>query len=228
MAIDGDVSFHSYRGEGRLLDTGCNEGRGLIFYRKNGFNVEGLELNGVAAKSARSLGFIVHEGTLDTFHPKDLYVVVVLSNVLEHSLNPANMLGHVNRLLRQGGTLLISCPNSKSWLRNLFGRYWINWHVPFHISHFSSATLTELLKRCGFSIRTIRDETPALWMADSIIVRFCSRRGKATRMLHNPLIVAGLMLLIRGGLFPLLWFGNRLRRGDCLVVVAEKLSESYD
>ena len=29
-AIDGDVSFHSAKGSGRLVDTGCNEGRGLV------------------------------------------------------------------------------------------------------------------------------------------------------------------------------------------------------
>lgn len=28
MTIDGDVSFHSRSGQGRLLDIGCNEGRG--------------------------------------------------------------------------------------------------------------------------------------------------------------------------------------------------------
>ena len=30
MAIDGDICFHSRRGNGRLLDIGCNEGRGLV------------------------------------------------------------------------------------------------------------------------------------------------------------------------------------------------------
>ena len=28
MALDGDISFHSRKGRGRLLDVGCNEGRG--------------------------------------------------------------------------------------------------------------------------------------------------------------------------------------------------------
>jgi len=30
MALDVDISFHSRRGRGRLLDIGCNEGRGLV------------------------------------------------------------------------------------------------------------------------------------------------------------------------------------------------------
>src|SRR5659263_262044 len=34
---DGDMSFHGRRGAGRLLDAGCNEGRGLSLYAANGF-----------------------------------------------------------------------------------------------------------------------------------------------------------------------------------------------
>jgi len=37
MAIDGDISFHLRRRNGRLLDIGCNEGQGLKIYKKNGF-----------------------------------------------------------------------------------------------------------------------------------------------------------------------------------------------
>src|SRR5262249_13579253 len=49
LALDGDISFHGRRGQGRLLDIGCNEGRGLELYRANGYRAEGLELNRVAA-----------------------------------------------------------------------------------------------------------------------------------------------------------------------------------
>ena len=38
LAIDGDVSFHLEKGLGRLLDIGCNEGRGLCIYKKNWFH----------------------------------------------------------------------------------------------------------------------------------------------------------------------------------------------
>jgi 2-polyprenyl-3-methyl-5-hydroxy-6-metoxy-1,4-benzoquinol methylase len=224
MAVDGDVSFFSYSGKGRLLDVGCNEGRGLTFYCKNGFCVEGLELNRVAAKSARSRGFVVHEGILDSFEPNSQYNVVVLSNVLEHSLNPAAMLEDISRILAPGGLVWISCPNSRSWLRKLFGAYWINWHVPFHISHFSAVTLRALLEKHGFTIESAHDETPALWVAYSIIAGLCSKRGSLTRTLRKPMILAALMLLVRGIFFPLLWIGNQMGRGDCLVVEAKKLN----
>ncbi len=222
LKIDGDISFHAVRGTGRLLDVGCNEGRGLIRYRHSGYAVEGLELNSKAAEAARNKGFVVHSDLIEQFEPAEKYDVVVLSNVLEHALNPAEMLAHVARILNPGGQVWISCPNSRSWLRSLFGRFWINWHVPFHISHFSSSTLSGVLRQSGFDLAQSRQETPALWVAHSILARMFSKPGQATTQLRSTALVAGLLLLIRGLGFPVLWFGNLLGRGDCLLCVATK------
>ncbi len=53
---DGDLSFHLRRGRGRLLDLGCNEGRGLSRYAANGFTAEGLEINEKAAAPGPAAG----------------------------------------------------------------------------------------------------------------------------------------------------------------------------
>ncbi len=222
LALDGDISFHSRKGSGRLLDIGCNEGRGLQFYRHNGFMAEGLELNEIAAGIARSQGFAVHTQTLDEFRPVDAYDVAVLSNVLEHVSDPIDMLRNVKRILKPGGQIWISCPNNRSWLRSVFGRYWINWHVPFHLFHFSAQSLRTVLHDAGFERIAIRHETPSLWAAHSVIARVFAKKGRPTKQLRNPILVISLMLLWRGLLFPLLWLGNRVGRGDCLVVKARR------
>lgn len=222
MIIDGDISFHSKHGAGRLLDVGCNEGRGLAIYGRNGFKAEGLELNDNAANVARSRGFIVHSQLVECFQPTELYDVVVISNVLEHSLEPDHMMAHINRLLKPGGEVWISCPNSRSWLRSTFGKYWTNWHVPFHITHFSTDTLCALLRNTDFTMRSVQQRTPSLWVAHSAISRLFAKYAQPTVHLRNPLLVIFLMLVIRGMFFPVLWFGNRLGKGDCLMAVAGK------
>lgn len=222
LAVDGDISFHLASGKGSLLDVGCNEGRGLEFYKNHGFSAEGLELNSRAAEVARSKGFVVHGSTLEGFATNKKYDVVVLSNVLEHSLNPADMLRAVHGLLNQNGQVWISCPNSQSWLRSAFGRFWINWHVPFHVVHFSQNTLRDILKNTQFEVAEMRQETPALWVSHSIIARLFARPGQPTLRLRSAMMVAPLILLIRCLFFPLLWLGNLSKRGDCLVVVARK------
>lgn len=222
IRIDGDISFHTRRGTGRLLDIGCNEGRTLKNYKRNGFQAEGLELNERAAEIARAAGFTVFTQPLDEFAPASPYGVVVLSNVLEHALDPAAMLQSARRLLAPRGQLWISCPNSQSMMRPLFGGWWINWHVPFHITHFSSGALRTLLKNEGYEAIAVRQITPALWVASSIVARLFARPGQPTRQLRNPLLMAALVFSIRAFLFPLLYYTNRCGRGDCLVVTAER------
>jgi SAM-dependent methyltransferase len=220
--IDGDVAFHQRRGSGRLLDIGCNEGRGLRLYARNGFRVEGLELNETAAAVAREAGFQVHTCLLEDFSPVNGYDAAVLSNVLEHSLDPRKMLLDVHRILAVGGQVWISCPNSQSWLRRAFGRSWINWHVPFHISHFSSGTLCKLLAETGYSRIEMRQITPALWVAQSFIARLFAKEGRKTWQLRNPFLTLLFMMIARFVVFPAFWLGNRRGQGDCLVAVATK------
>jgi 2-polyprenyl-3-methyl-5-hydroxy-6-metoxy-1,4-benzoquinol methylase len=220
--LDGDISFHGRTGSGRLLDAGCNEGRGLKIYARNGFQVEGLELNATAAAVAREAGFIVHVGDTTDFTASAPYDVIVLSNVLEHAPDPKKVLANVRENLNSGGQLWISCPNSRSWLRRVFGRHWINWHVPFHISQFSTPTIRAFLEQTGFTGIEIRQVTPALWVAMSILARKFAKESQPTHELRNPTYIVVLMFLVRFTSFPLLWFQNKRGRGDCLLITARK------
>ncbi len=181
-----------------------------------------MEPNANAAEVAKSLGFTVHVTPVEDFVPDRPYDVVVLSNVLEHSLDPRGMLRRVLGMLNPRGQVWVSAPNGSSVLRSVFGRCWINWHVPFHIVHFTSRTLLELLRGAGFGATVVRQETPALWAAHSLIAAVFARRGRPTRQLRNPAMVGVLMLSIRAFLFPLLWLANLTGRGDCLVVTATR------
>jgi 2-polyprenyl-3-methyl-5-hydroxy-6-metoxy-1,4-benzoquinol methylase len=220
--LDGDGAFHQRRGTGRLLDIGCNEGRGLRLYARNGFQVEGLELNETAAVVARNAGFNVHTCLMGEFNPVNGYDVAVLSNVLEHSLDPQKMLRDAHRILAPCGQVWISCPNSRSWLRKVFGHSWLNWHVPFHIVHFSPKVLRQLLTGTGFVKIELNQITPALWVAQSLLVHLFARKGKKTRQMRNTFLTLFFMLFARCVLFPVLWLGNRLGHGDCLLAVATK------
>ena len=143
--------------------------------------------------------------------------------MLEHFDNPDSAISNISRILKPEGQIWISCPNIKSWQRKIFGRYWINWHVPFHIIHFTRDVLARILQESAFEIKEDQQVSPALWVAQSIIVRLFSKPGQPTRQLRNPFLVAFLIVLIRCILFPVLWLGNLLGRGDCLVVVAKKV-----
>ncbi len=215
--LDGDISFHTERGEGRrLLDIGCNEGRNLEFYRRAGFVAEGQEINSVAAQTARSRGFAVHTKPLAQFQ-SSAYDRIVMSQVLEHVPDPVDMLMACRRLLASDGELWISVPNAASWQRGVFGRRWINWHVPFHVSHFTAQSLTDVLLKAGFSVVSIKNASPAAWMAQSLITSVWRKP------LSRSAVLLGGFMLMAYGLLPLLWLGNWAGRGDCLIVKARRL-----
>ena len=214
LCLDGDISFHTERGAGRrLLDIGCNEGRNLEFYRRAGFAAEGQEINSVAARTASDRGFAVHTASLAQLPPAT-YDRVVMSQVLEHVLDPVDTLRQCRRLLASDGELWISVPNARSWQRQVFGRRWINWHVPFHVSHFTAQSLTDVLHKAGFSIVAIKNASPAAWMAQSVIASIRRKpRGRSALLL-------GTLMLMAYAVVPLLRLGNRTGRGDCLIVKA--------
>lgn len=216
---DGDPAFHQRRGASRLLDLGCNEGRSLSLYAANGFAAEGLEINEKAAALARRRGFPVYTGTLEEFNPAEPYAVVVLANVLEHAPDPVAMLAQVRRLLGPGGEVWISCPNARSLWRQVFGRAWINWHVPYHLWHFSPRTLEEVLARAGLRLTEIKSFTPALWLAQSFCLRLGERTGGPNRAMRSAPLLAGVMLASRL-LLPFFSRADRRLRGDCLVANA--------
>lgn len=222
MLIDGDICFHSRRGRGLLLDVGCNEGQGLQIYQQNGFIAEGLELNERAASEAEKAGFRVFTEPLETFKPERQYDIVVLSHVLEHFSNPKQMLLHVNRILQTQGRLWISVPNLRSWQRDLFGRYWINWHIPFHITFLSATTLKALVNSAGFETTQVIYASPSIWTAQSFIAALFAKKAKKNLAQRSPALLVSLMLFSRFCFSPFFWRGNLLGRGDCLAIEARK------
>lgn len=218
---EGDFSFHFRQGSGRLLDIGCNEGQGLTFYSRNGFQAEGLEINERAAAVAQQRGFTVHLGPLPEFSPSKPYAVIILANVLEHVPDPVATLSQVNQLLQPGGQVWISCPNADSHWRQRFGRTWINWHVPFHLWHFSPRTLQQVLELTNYRMTELTTCTPSQWLASSLLSKLAGRAGKVNRLLRSAPTVAALMLAA-GGISPLLKPMNRRGEGDCLLAIAEK------
>jgi SAM-dependent methyltransferase len=156
----------------------------------------------------------------EEFNPPEPYDVVVLSNVLEHVPDPGALLARLRGWLRPGGEVWISCPNAGSIWRRVFGRSWINWHVPYHLWHFSPHTLESVLARGGFRLAELQTFSPALWLAQSICLSRGAGAGGVNRLLRSAPAVAALMLTGRLLVLPFFSRADRQLRGDCLVAKA--------
>ena len=226
--LDGDVGFHlspPRAGHRRILDVGCNQGRGMLQFRRSGFDeVEGLDINPVAAAEAAKLGFPVFTGPVMKFFPKQRFDVVVLANVLEHCPIPTTTLSNVARLVKPDGEVWLSVPNADSHWRKLFGRAWINWHPPFHIAFYARNSLQAILANTGFEVVEIKSVTPGLWLAQSLLSLRFTRARRSNRKLRNPLAISLVLLailLVRVLSIEIFW-GRfvKLRNRDALIVRA--------
>jgi SAM-dependent methyltransferase len=206
---------------GRLLDVGCGDGRWLAQMRTLGWQVEGQEVDAIAAELAHTTyGLNVHLGALpDLALSSNLFDAVSLSHVIEHVHRPDALLAECHRLLKPGGTLVAITPNTQSYSHRRFGIHWVALDPPRHLMLFSPASLVKVAKRAGF-VQYKVSSTPA--GAQFIATASFDIRHKGKHQLEDPY---ALSQLIRALFFAWqAWIAYVLRKdmGDECVLQAVK------
>src|SRR5436190_11854249 len=104
------------RGAG--LEVGSYVGAFLAAARESRWQFEGLDVNPHVNAFARSLGFVVHDGDLERFHPADrTFDAVAIWNTFDQLPDPRSALRSAGRLLRSDGTLALRVPNGECYSR---------------------------------------------------------------------------------------------------------------
>jgi 2-polyprenyl-3-methyl-5-hydroxy-6-metoxy-1,4-benzoquinol methylase len=137
---------------GRLLDIGCGAGNFLIEAQKIGWEVYGIDPSPLAVKAAKSQGLRnIYQGFIPEADLKNnFFDAVIMFHVFEHVPNPEAVLREVYRILKPGGTAIISVPNFGSPASKIYGRYWSGLSFPLHYFHYRRNSLTRVLKQNGF------------------------------------------------------------------------------
>jgi SAM-dependent methyltransferase len=215
--MNGSLPLADERLAGPVLDVGCNRGELLLALRRRGLDVTGLEPNAEAAAAASAHGLDVIAAPIETAElPARAFRSVLLSQVLEHVLDPRLVLGRVREALRDDGRVYVVVPNVESVWRRAFGEDWVHWHVPFHLWHHTSSSLALLLRLSGFRVLRTRSVTPGEWLLMSLEARANARRG--VRRLEPFRGRFGRRL----ALAPVARIADAAGRGDALYVVAER------
>jgi 2-polyprenyl-3-methyl-5-hydroxy-6-metoxy-1,4-benzoquinol methylase len=148
---------------GRLLDIGTAAGAFLAAARARGWTVEGCEPNRWMAEwGSRHYGIAIRPGDLfaQTFSPAS-FDVITLWDVIEHTPDPARVIGQVRQLLRPDGLLVVNYPDIGSSIARLLGRKW-----PFlssvHLYYYTRATMTRFLAQHGLEIVEMRPHVQRL------------------------------------------------------------------
>lgn len=152
----------------RILEIGC--GQADFIHRLKGArigNVVGLELNAVAAESARGRGLDVRTETVQSLENQwaNHFDFVCAFQVLEHIPDPRGFLLAAQKVLRPGGELLLSVPNARSFLQ------FEEWHLldlpPHHMSRWSANTFAAVATTLDMELLEIKTEPLAAYHAKS-------------------------------------------------------------
>ena len=139
--------------KGNLLDVGCGPGVFLEEARERGWHVHGVEFNSWCVQRLREMSIEVidvpiQQATL----PHDFYQCVTLWTVLEHVVDPENLLKDVHRVLAPGGVLLILVPNIDSLANRILHEESTTFSGEAHVNLFDVSTLTRLLEKVEFEL----------------------------------------------------------------------------
>ncbi|MHB8571656.1 MAG: class I SAM-dependent methyltransferase [Candidatus Dormibacteria bacterium] len=144
---------------GRLLDVGCGSGILMQVAAERGWQAEGVETSGYAAGLARErTGLPVHEGELQRLGLEPgAQDAVVMTQVVEHLVDPLPLLAAASALLRPEGVLCLATPNPESWLASVQGERFNYWMAPVHVRLYPPRAIDRLLREAG--LRSVETRT---------------------------------------------------------------------
>ena len=151
------------RPPGRMLDLGCGDGTVLWLARRDGWQVEGVELFPEHASMVqRTHGFPVTASDIDGYRGSPAaWDVVVLTHVLEHLPDPIGALVKIRDLLTAQGVGVLEFPNIDAldaWVRRLLARTGIHRHryaptyKPGHVQEFCRASFAFACERAELEL----------------------------------------------------------------------------
>jgi SAM-dependent methyltransferase len=215
----------------RILDIGCGFGEALAYHRARGCLVRGVEADRNIARVAARHGFDVHVGLFEPARYGDAaFDYVTMDQVIEHAVDPIAMLDGVRRVLRVGGSAVLSTPNAAGLGARVFGPRWIHWHAPYHLHGFTEQSLRIAAERAGLRVSQTSPITNSEWLSYQWIHLVTAPRAGEPSPFWSPRrapshrwLIRSLRALHRTGIdHTLTRLADWLRVGDNLIAVLER------
>ena len=143
-----------YKSNGVWLDVGFGNGSLLLTAQEYGFEPIGVDLRKDGVLALKSLGIEAYCDYVENIEFEKSISVVSMMDVLEHIPYPKEVLLAMHSKMDKDGCLLISCPNSESWIWKFLTRQNQNFYLNTieHYHNFSRTRLASLLNECGFNV----------------------------------------------------------------------------
>lgn len=136
---------------GKILDIGCNEGYFLDLMKC--FECYGVERSSIHGKIAKKKhGKNIFIGTFEDYKTSFLFDCITLQDVLDHMVDPLNVLKKCNKLLKPNGILIVKVHDMSCLYAKIMGRNFYAFIPPFHLFYFNRISLAMALKKSSFDI----------------------------------------------------------------------------
>jgi ubiquinone/menaquinone biosynthesis C-methylase UbiE len=148
--LDKIVDFLPKDKKFKILDAGCGEGHLLEKIKNKRYDeLFGADIHIVALKKARlrcPSAKISKQDLTNLKYKDNFFDIIICSGVIEHIPKYKEAIEEMKRVLRPGGSLIISIPNEPLWTicRFILGRKPAK--IPDHINSFTPRTLGKEVK----------------------------------------------------------------------------------
>jgi SAM-dependent methyltransferase len=155
------ADWFNISGYGRALDIGSGFGFYTQALRKQGYRTVSINPGEYENEVFRNLnGDEPLVMMFENYEASCQFGVVMMSQVLEHLLEPDQAIKKVSDVLAPGGVLACAVPNYDSFLVKLLGTkdnacLW----VPEHVNYFTAKGLSALVERNGFQVVKVEQIT---------------------------------------------------------------------
>lgn len=157
-----------------FLDVGCGEGFALNFFLEKGYEVKGLDFSsdGLEQHNPNCIHCFqagdVFQSLDQEIEKEHKYDVIWLQNVLEHVLEPIDILQKLRRLVSDQGVLVVTIPNDFSALQKraldlgfIDNHFWVV--APDHISYFNTHNIANVANHSGWQVLDRLADFPIDW-----------------------------------------------------------------
>jgi len=142
----------------KYLDIGCSTGFVVEEAQNRGWDAYGIDLNPSAIEFGKKRGLTLNNISLKELNQDDVFDVVSLFDVLEHVVNPKEILEQALMHLKEDGIIFIYVPNYDSASRILMGKEAHFIWPTHHLTYFNPKTITFLLESLGMKIELLTTE----------------------------------------------------------------------
>lgn len=109
-----------------------------------------VEPSSSLAETCRNKGIETKNVPIESLELPEQIDAVAAFEVIEHIFSPADFIGHLNRILKPGGTAFLSCPNLHGFDVEMLGLGSSTFQHE-HLNYFTPSSIARLLETHGFT-----------------------------------------------------------------------------